>query len=278
MSKGLPARTGQIIAIRPAVLPVGSIDRQEELFALQARVELPDVGNTADAWGRVEASDSHSYLVKTDDRGGPGIRASEWVATRLAEELNMACPTPKIIQLSDGQLGFGSRIIGGLADAAITTQILTSATIGTGTNNYPGLQALLSSLYAFDMFVNNVDRHDENYISIDDRGTRRFYIIDFGRSLFWNWPIASFPMASQPTRITFKKIVRRHGFDAGAAYAMLDRIANVRTSNVNAIVSAMPESWLDRATRDQFTVWWDNGGKLERIAALREGIADGSLI
>ncbi|MGX9116414.1 HipA family kinase [Mesorhizobium sp. BHbsci] len=235
-------------------------------------------GTTADAWGRVEASDSHVYLVKTDERGGKAIRASEWVGTRLAEELNMPCPTPKVIRLSDGQLCFGSRIISGIADVARTSQILTSATVGLGATPIPGLQGLLSALYTFDMFINNVDRHDENYLSVEDRGTRRFYAIDFGRSLFWHDRLDGFPAPTQLTRITFKKIVQRHGFDLAAANAMIDRLAGIGSEKISAAFSSMPDSWLEQAARLEFTNWWENGERQRRLDALRKGLSDASLI
>lgn len=278
MSRGSSAKLASVAVIRPGLLPLIPVERQAELFPLTALTEMPDTSGTADAWGYVEASDSHLYLVKTDDRGGKAIRASEWVGTRLAEELNMPCPTPKIIQLSDGQLCFGSRIISGISDAAKTSQILSSVTIGTGAAPIPGLQALLSALYAFDMFTNNVDRHDENYLSIEDRGTRRFYAIDFGRSLFWHGRLETFPEPTQQTRITFRKIVQRHGFDLAAANAMLDRLAEIGSEKVTAALSSMPDSWLEQAARLEFTNWWENGERQRRLDALRKGLSDASLI
>lgn len=277
MSRGSAGKQGLVVTIRPAVLPIHSVERQADLFPLTTQIEFPDVTGTADAWGRVEASDSHIYVVKTDERG-LWVRASEWVGTRLAEEMNMPCPTPKIIQLSDGQLGFGSRVITGTSDAAKTTQILTSVTVGTGVTPIPGLKALLSSLFAFDMFINNIDRHDENYLSVDDRGTRRFYAIDFGRSLFWGGALTTFPHANHMTRRTFRNIVQRHGFDPTAANSMLDRLGEIGSVKIEAAFSSMPDSWLEKAARQEFTDWWENGGRHTRLDALRKGLADGSLI
>lgn len=278
MSRGSPAKYASVTIIRPGLLPFSPVGRQAELLPLTTLTEMPDTTGTADAWGRVEASDSQLYLVKTDERGGKGIRASEWVGTHLAEELNMPCPTPKIIQLADGKLCFGSRIISGIADAAKTSQILTSVTAGLGAIPIPGLQALLSALYAFDMFINNVDRHDENYLSVDDRGTRRFFAIDFGRSLFWHGRLETFPLPTQLTRITFRKIVQRHGFDLAAANAMIDRLAEIGSEKISAAFSSMPESWLEQAARVEFTNWWENGERQRRLEALRKGLSDASLI
>jgi hypothetical protein len=277
MTRG-PINQGAVVAIaRPDLLLPIHEGRQVELFPLDTIVEFPDCTGTADAWGRVQASDTHMYLVKTDERG-KYVRASEWVGTRLAEELNMPCPTPKIVQLSDGQIGFGSRIVSGIADAIVTSQILTSVTVGTGAAPIPGLRSLLSALFAYDMFTNNVDRHDENYVSVDDSGTRRFFAIDFGRSLFWGGKLTGFPSSHHPTRATFKQISGRHGFDMPAAIAMINRLGAVAPELIMSIMSTMPREWLEQTARDEFVDWWKGDERQERLNKLREGLEDGSLL
>jgi hypothetical protein len=277
MTSGPIAKPALVTPIRAAVLVAKRPERQDELLPLGTLVEFPDTGSTADTWGKVEADDTQLYVAKTDARGGVGVRASEWVGTRLAEELNMPCPTPKAILLSDGEIAFGSRVIGSIADAAVTSQILTTNTIGTGQPRIPGLTALLSSLFAFDMFINNVDRHDKNYISIDDNGTRRFYAIDFSRSLFWGDGMTSFPSNCHQTRMTFRRICQLHGFDIAAAEAMIDRISRIGGGLISSILSPMPSTWLDQNRRDGFLEWWQSDERHKRLERLRTGLQDGTL-
>ena len=84
---------------------------QAELFPLRTLIELPGV--FVRGWGKVVAADH--YIVK-GDKGGPNVRASEWIGTHIAEAIHIPCPTAKIIQMSDGQLMFGSREIAGISD------------------------------------------------------------------------------------------------------------------------------------------------------------------
>lgn len=254
------------------------LELQPDLFPLRTQIEYTNSTTTADAICRVQAADSHDYIVKSDDRGGQGVCASEWLGTHLAEELNMPCPTPKVVQMNDGELCFGSRIITGTADNAVTTAILTSVSVGTGAGPILGLSALLSALYAFDMFIHNVDRHDQNYLSVDDRGTRRFYAIDFGRSLFWNGSLSGFPTAPQPTVTTFRQIVVRHGFDLAAALAVVERLSELGVAKIEAAFSTMPASWLDQTKRREFISWWKDNGRHERLQKLREGLTNGTLL
>ena len=83
---------------------------QLELFPLGTLIEKPNTTGTADAWGEVEATDTHNYIVKTDNCGAH-VRASEWIGTHIAELLLMPCATPKIIRMQTGELFFGSRMI-----------------------------------------------------------------------------------------------------------------------------------------------------------------------
>jgi hypothetical protein len=189
----------------------------------------------------------------------------------------MPCPTPKAILLSDGEIAFGSRVIGSIADDAVTSQILTTNTVGTGQPSIPGLTALLSSLFAFDMFINNIDRHDKNYISIDDNGTRRFYAIDFSRSLLWGSGLTEFPGNGHQTRVTFRRIRQLHGFDIAAAEAMIDRISRIGGGLISSILSPMPSSWLDQNRREGFLEWWQSDERHKRLERLRTGLQDGTL-
>jgi hypothetical protein len=259
-----------------AQFPVAA--RQAELFPLSTLVELPGVMNGADVWGSVIASDGQRYVAKAD-RGREPVRASEWLGTHLAEAVNIACATPKVIQLQDGELAFGSRAISGAHDAPVTSAILTTQTAGPQGNAVPGLPGFLSSVYAFDMFTRNIDRHDQNYISFDDSGNRRFVPIDFSRSLVWHDNgLTGFPLATQRTRRTFAILRQLHGFDLSAARATLERLAGVTTAQIASIMKLMPAEWLSQERCAAFLTWWDPPARQERLAALRTGFEDGTLL
>lgn len=249
---------------------------QIELFPVRAEIEFPNVTGTVEAWGRVIAVDGQGYIVKTDKDGLPG-RASEWVATLLAEAAGIACPTPKVIELLNGTRAFGSREIANVADQTVTAELLTSPSTLEGLRGSP-LTSILSPVYAYDMFINNVDRHDHNFVSIEDRGTRRIYPIDFGRSLFWVGPLVGFPTAGQNTRRTGAAIRKRHGFDIHAALGTLERLRGVSVDHIRSIFSMMPEEWLDTLARAEFIRWWASSERLQRIDALTQGLKDGSLL
>lgn len=259
------------------VAPAPAVARQTPLFARKAIVELPLRQNSADALGEVEADDQHYYYVKSDAHGQP-VRASEWICTHLAEDVHIGAPAPMVIELRNGNVVFGSRRIAQVSDLLTTANYLTTPTLtnaGTATN---GLQNILSSIFAFDLFVNNVDRHFGNYLTVEDHGVRRLYAFDFSRALFCHWPFSGFPRGDCKTRECGKLIRMLHGFDLTAALDTLDRIAGLAPNTLQVFISRMPADWLPEATRTAFVDWWSNGGRAARLADLRRGISDGTLL
>ena len=87
------------------------------LFPLDIVNEYPPSEQTADYCGEVEAVDGSRYYVKNDSHG-KCVRASEWICTKLAEEVGIAGASPALIRTLDGRLLFGSRRLSGAGDRA----------------------------------------------------------------------------------------------------------------------------------------------------------------
>ncbi len=182
------------------VAPAAPAILQYQLFARKAEIQFPPAIVTADSLGEVEADDQLRYFVKGDAHGGL-VRASEWLGTLIAEEVRIGAPTPMLIEMIDGTIVFGSRSIPGVFDAITTIAYLSTPTLTNSTRPATGLQAVLSAIYALDLFIFNDDRHANNYLSLDDNGTRRFYAFDFSRAMFWQWPWNDFPPATCNTEL-----------------------------------------------------------------------------
>jgi hypothetical protein len=250
---------------------------QFQLFARRAVVEYPKTLPSADSLGEAEADDGHRYYIKGDINGVP-IRASEWISTHLAEEVQLAAPAPAVIERLDGSTVFGSRRIASVADAAVTTHYLQTPSASNQNPPVPGLSRVLSSIYALDMFIHNEDRHLGNYLSVDDNGVRRMYAFDFSRALFWRWPWTGFVPNSQNTRTCGALLRANHGFDTVAAQSTLDRIGQLAPSVVESFINRMPPDWLQPSVRVQFLSWWSSTARTTRLDDLRKGFSDGTLL
>jgi hypothetical protein len=250
---------------------------QLQLFPRKALIQYPRAKATADSLGEAEADDGFRYFIKGDAHG-KAIRASEWLGTHLAEMVGISAPAPCVIELQDGSTVFGSRRIAGVADVAITTAFLTTPSASNQGPAIIGLKALLSKIYAYDIFFFNDDRHLENYLSIDDNGVRRLYAFDFSRALFWRWPWNGYPDTACHTRQWGTVMRRLHGFDEAAASATLDAIGSLAPASVQSFINHMPSDWMAADHQAQFVdVWTGNNCKL-RVDAIRKGFQDGSLL
>lgn len=195
----------------------------------------------------------------------------------MAEEVHLGAPAPMVIEMPDGSTVFGSRRIAGVSDDVTTRLYLTTPTAGNVAVRTSHLCALLSAIYAFDLFVNNEDRHLGNYLSIDDNGVRRMYAFDFSRAMFWNG-LAGYPAPTSNTRRCGTLLKSLHGFDAPAAEAILDRLANLKMTAIEGFINRMPADWLPDADRVGLLNWWKDGQRQGRIDFVREGIKNGTLL
>lgn len=260
-----------------SAIPVGQAQQDLMMFPLKAVNEFPAREHTADSAQEIEAADGFLYHVKCDpvDRA---VCASEWLCTKIAEEVGIAGPTPALIQMMDGRLAFGSRRISGVADKAVTTTFLLTPSRSNHEAPVAGLSRLLSNIYAFDMFVHNVDRHFGNYISTEDSGARRLYAMDYSQALFWAWPFNGFPAPHENTRQCGVILRQRHGFDTTAAVGVLDQLKVLAPAVIEGFINRMPPAWMGVKLRSEFMSWWSNGGRSSRIDELREGLGNGRLL
>jgi hypothetical protein len=271
MSKSLNIRPDLLVA------PMAVATHQTQLFTRKAITEFPQKENSADSLGEAEADDNHRYYIKGDAHGR-FVRASEWISTQISEAVGIGAPTPTVIERIDGSAVFGSRRIAGVADKVTTAAYVTTPTATNVGVPASGLQKILSSIYALDMFIHNDDRHLGNYLSVDDNGTRRLYAFDFSRALFWQWPWIGFPAVGQNTRIWGAFIRSSHGFDQNSASGTLDRLSGLAPATIEGFINQMPTDWLSADIRAQFIGWWASNARNARIEELRAGIIDGTLL
>ncbi len=247
------------------------------MLPLRTVEEMPPSSEGADVHGEVSCEDNNRYVVK-GTRGGELVPACEWIAAQIADLLGLDVPVAQIIEMTDGSIVFGSQFVKGAAAATETAEILTTQTLRPSGNLAPGLQRILSEIYAFDMVINNIDRHDRNYVAVRGGIGHRLCAIDHARSFFWSGNLDSFPDVAHNTR-TFGRLMRaRHGFDPKAADDLLKRYEGLAPTVIIRIIEAMPDHWLPLSNKEVFVDWWRNGKRQTKIKTLRSGLADGSLL
>lgn len=256
-------------APKMAVLP----PQQLELSAVEVMKMLPPAGG-ADSACTAEGRDGWKYNVKTVSKSA-NVPGAEWFCHLLAEEVGIACAHPTILSVP-GELApaYGSRWEAGMLPQGRNNEVITGRLPGER------LPARFSALYAFDLFVHNVDRHHGNYAFVLVDGTYRLVTLDFSRAwTYHGWPIPLPPVPPhENTRSAGKVLWRHHPFDLTEALHVLDAIEKVGVARVQSMFNRMPREWLDDIKRAAITRWWTDGSLAARVAALRKGLTDGTYL
>ena len=247
------------------------------LFVRQVDIQYPPDTASADSIGSVVADDTLRYYIKTD-KGGDPIRASEWISTHICERIGIPAPTAVPIQLRNGDLVFGSRQIYGVGNAIANVEFLSRQTFIAGVVTNLNLTRALSAIYVFDMFIHNDDRHAGNLLIADRGRTQEIIAYDFGRGLFWRWPLNGFKHENPQTVRTAAVLRRYHGFDKQTAFLTIDKLLRLDWDIIEGFIKEMPSDWLNANLRIEFMNWWISTDRVKRLEMLRAGIDDGSLL
>jgi hypothetical protein len=125
-----------------------------------------------------------------------------------------------------------------------------------------------------------VDRHAGNYMGVAGRTAgHSIKLYDFSRAFTAvGWPLPPLPMdPNTKTMITHRQVLKHHNFDLAAAKDLLSKIAKIDHASFKAIVSGMPDTWLDPQTRIKVLKWWA-GPRDARITQVRKGLEDGTFL
>jgi hypothetical protein len=216
--------------------------------------------------------DGYEYAVKLD---APDRFAAhnEWFCSNLAHRAGVQHPAFNPVSHVDGRVWFGSQWIAGeIPDW--WNQVVAGAIA------FPEVADDWSRIFAFDLFINNTDRHLRNFFVLKDGATHRMYTMDYSRAWFHN----GFPPSSLPLRPTCKTILAHRwirtnlgaAFNIAAALSALDAIDTITTSNVRRIIYDQDENWLTKAEKRALFDWWDTDSK-PRTASIRLGLQNGAL-
>lgn len=238
---------------------------------------------TANAFGFAVAEDGLRYIVKSNGIN-PLVCANEWVCTSVAEFLHLPVAPCKVLQFPDGQLAFGTAVIDPRLSDIEAAQILLSK----GLRNdliVPELLPLVSSIYAFDLFIGNYDRHERNFIfSLESLSgshgkIARIRAIDYDAANILDNADFDLPLSAHSSTVsTGRKIRQAHGFDIAAATTTLDRIYKGRNVMFERAMIGMPEEWLPDAKKQELQNWASASGLENRIGKLTQGLGNGTYL
>jgi hypothetical protein len=204
----------------------------------------------------------------------PLIPHSEWFCGHLAEKLGIASPSVRIV-VDGSQSHVGSRWMAGN---------IGGHWVGKMGVEIPIIRAApqMSRIFAFDLFVHNLDRHTNNYIVIEQSTGFSFFAFDYSIS----WLAAGFPFddalmdIGQPTRNNFSYFCGMYPglFDVYEFNSLLNKIDATKAEDVEGIIDSHPSNWLTPDLKTAIMNFWAAGGHQSRTNAIRKSLSDGTLI
>ncbi|WP_133177298.1 MULTISPECIES: hypothetical protein [Sphingomonas] len=258
----------------PAPWQVPPAGGQLGLLPLKPTAVFPPI-NGKDQCFYVFDENRSPVWCKTDSHDRQ-IRATEWIATQLAESLGVRTAGWREVEYG-GESYFGSPDVSSTASSIILPIFLRSPDRERygGTSLNRGLY--LSGVLALDMFLYNSDRHLGNFRLSDDQNYRRLCAIDFADADLSAITTQWFPIAGSKTVELIRAVKAIHGGFAEGALDMLGRIEGFAPDAFRRIVASVPGGWLRSDLRDHLDEAWGSSGFLHRLSSLRSGLTNGAL-
>ncbi len=218
--------------------------------------------------------DAGGFVIKKAD-AHPDLPHCEWFCSSLAQIAGVPQVPFSVIRHTDGNDWFGSSWMKGKTADWWNLAV-------QGVIDFNSIAEDLSRIYVLDLFVHNVDRHANNFMVVPDGNGHKAYSFDYSRS----WIINGFPLPDIMTDPSVATINVKNWLKAkfgdyiviGAANEVLDKIAALDVQGVQRVLATHPKVWLTQQQEDAIIDWWGKGMASDRVAAIRDGLNDGTLI
>lgn len=246
------------------------------MHQLPVRAKRADPSNlgTADCALICHCDDGCDYAVK-DHTSGAYVQHSEWFCKHLGDRVGIASPECRLVEVNGAQ-AYGSRWETGHDP---TTWWLR---VKNGEIEKDRVAPVLSRVLAFDLFVNNVDRHASNYIVREQAGGWSMLAFDHSRAwLASGWPLSAAPIPKSVVTVrNFAWFNRYLGgvLDAKQFRFVLNHLRDVPADYVEQILHYQASDWLSEMERDDIIVYWRSPHRMRRLDRIEEGLSNGEYV
>lgn len=243
---------------------------QQNLVKLNVTNVYPQKADTLHAGGFCQCDDGLDYAFKQVTPDGLYVPATEWLCGHLSNTCRIHTPPMEILHGLDGRMWFGSRIEGGKLEEDLCLLELSS---GEMLNRIPTLRERLSAIYAIDLFVNNIDRHLNNFLF--RTSLHGAVILAFDYSLAWlahSPELEGFPPDSSKTELVRRYLHPVYGFDQEAAIKVINVIQGLPDEWIDGPMASMPDEWKQEVDMDAAVAWWKSERRAARCEAIKEAL------
>jgi len=240
------------------------------LSVTATRCEVADLG-TVDCAQICRCDDGSDYAIK-NGAAVASMPHSEWFCTRLGELAGLASPVCKVVNV-EGEACFGSRWETGNSPKDWWLRAKAKEI------DFDLLAPTISRIFAFDLFVHNVDRHLTNYIVRQQHFGIAILAFDYSRAWLCNgFPPVALPMtADTNTMKSIRYLIQEFGhfIDLIEVNKVLDNLGHISSTVVTNILLEHPDNWLTKEQKLAIDRWWKSPQRLERLEQIKEGIKNG---
>jgi len=225
--------------------------------------------------------DGSDYAVK-DGSQTPTLPHQEWFCTRLGEDVGVASPTIRVVQMN-GVECFGSRWESG-AETGTPKDRSTWwwPRAHRGEIEFAPLAPAISRIFAFDLFIHNVDRHLTNYLVLKQHTGYAIRSFDYSRAwLFNGFPLPPLPMNATAKTVAAIRALRQLFGDfikINEVSHVCDKLRSTSLARVQSFIDEHPPSWLTKDQKLSILDWWPSEDRMTRIDQVEEGINSGTCL
>ena len=246
--------------------------QQQALMPIDIQRTEPAPFGSADCTHYGIGFDGLPYVLKRVAPHNPYMPASELICARMAAGSQIACTTGYIANLPGGEQAFASR-----AESGVLSSNQTGIKLLTDIVFLKKVAPTLAAVYAFDVFIRNVDRHPGNYLARQTFAGADLMAVDHSRALLaTGWPKNLLRLPTCNTLNWQGELRRRNNFSLADALAAIDRL------------SSLDDDWLKRNARDVPIAWWPTNERppvlrwwlrhrLRRLSRIRRRLQNGTV-
>lgn len=249
---------------------------QHDIFPVEITEFYPNDQKSCDLTTIGSGRNGKDYAIKRTVDGNGMIPASEFFCYELARQVNIATPSFDIVKLQGEELAFGSVWEGGvynLNEFNIITDLLTNES--PECIKVKSLDIFFGKVYAFDLFVNNIDRHFGNYIFRKSYSGYIGLAFDYSRA----WYVVDYKGLAViektcNTQVTIQHIKDYKKFNQQQCNNTLDDLGKIKQSTVKQILSKMPEKWMTKLQIEEIIKWWGSKEFNDRLQILKKEVSN----
>jgi hypothetical protein len=255
-----------VLSLKSAVLSPLPL-QQQVLFPIEIVETYPNDQNSADLSQIGKGRDGKHYAIKTINDLNGHVPASEYFCYQLARLVFIPTPPFEPLQLQCGSIAFGSAWEGGVKSLKSFNDIVS---ILSG-NEVEDLEKFLGKVYAFDLFINNDDRHFGNYIFRDSfQGKKIGLAFDFSRAWMVLGPFGYNCLDTSSNTMKCNDLIRKmNRYDKQSALDLLERIFSISVSEIENILNSMHGSWMTDVDKTTVIRWWGSVDFIARITKIK---------